>query len=60
MWETGETWAERGKNVEKKRIGPVAASPDNLKNNKDAGGGAQGTQGLSKNCTSRECALCRV
>ena len=29
-------------------------SPDNLESNKEAGGGAQGTQGSSKNCTSRE------
>ena len=38
----------------KERVGPVAANPDNLENNKEAGGGAQGTQGLSKNYTSRE------
>ena len=36
------------------RVGSVAASPDNLENNKEAEGGAQGTQGLSKNCTRRE------
>ena len=30
------------------------ANPDNLESNKEAGGGAQGTQGSSKNCTSRE------
>ena len=35
------------------RVGPVAASPDNLENSEEAEGGAQGTQGLSKNCTSR-------
>ena len=29
-------------------VGPVAANPDNLENNKEAGGGAQGTQGLSR------------
>ena len=28
--------------------------PDNLGGNKEAGGGAQGAQGLSKICTSRE------
>ena len=41
---------ERGKNVpgKKERVGPVAANPDNLENNKEAGGGARGTQGLSK------------
>ena len=32
----------------------VAANPDNLENGKEAGGRAQGTQSLSKNCTSRE------
>ena len=32
----------------------VAANPDNQENNKEARGGAQGIQGLSKNCTSRE------
>ena len=43
------------------RVCPVAANPDNSENNKEAGGGAQGTQGLSKNCTSRESvSLCRV
>ena len=38
----------------KERVGPVAADPDNLESNKEAGGGAQGTQGSSKNCTTRE------
>ena len=38
----------------KERVVPVPANPDNLENNKKAGGGDQGTQGLSKNCTSRE------
>ena len=32
--------------------GSVAANPDNLKSNKEAEGGAQGTQGSSKNRTS--------
>ena len=27
---------------------------DNLESNKEAGGGAQGTRGSSRNCTSRE------
>ena len=44
------------KKCRKEKIGPVAANPDNLESNKEAGGGAQGTQGLSKNCTSRESA----
>ena len=38
----------------KERVGPVALNPDNLETNKEAGGGAQGTQGSSKSCTSRE------
>ena len=50
---------ERGKNVEKKGLVqllpyPVAAIPDNLESNKEAGGGAQGTQGSCKSYTSRE------
>ena len=36
------------------RVGSVAANPDNLGSNKEAGGGAQGAQGSSKICTSRE------
>ena len=36
----------------KERVGSVAANPDNLESNKEAEGGAQGTQGSSKNCTS--------
>ena len=42
----------------KERVGPVtvAADPDNLESNKEAEGGAQGTQGSRTNCTrsSRE------
>ena len=53
IWEAGETWVKRGKNVEiKGLVCPVAANPDNLESNKEAGGGAQDTQGSSKNCTS--------
>ena len=44
----------KGKKCRKERVNPVAANPDNLESNKEAGGGAQGTQGSSKNCTSRE------
>ena len=36
------------------RVGSVAANSDNLGSNKEAGGGAQGAQGSSKICTSRE------
>ena len=42
------------KKCRKEGVDPVATSPDNLESNKEAGGGAQGTQGSSKNCTSRE------
>ena len=42
------------KNVEKRRVGSIAANPDNVESNKEAGGGAQGAQGSSKICTSRE------
>ena len=38
----------------KERVVPVAANPDSLGNNEEAGGGAQGAQGSSKICTSRE------
>ena len=38
----------------KEKVGSVAANPDNLGSNKEAGGGAQGAQGSSKICTSRE------
>ena len=56
MWETGETSAEEEKHVDKKgRVGSVATDPDTLENSKEAGKEAQGTQGLRKNCTSREC-----
>ena len=42
------------KTCRKERVGPAVANPDNLESNKEAGGGAQGTQGSSKTCTSRE------
>ena len=40
----------------KERVGQVAANPDNLLNREQQGSrrGAQATQDLSKNCTSRE------
>ena len=40
------------KKCRKERVGSVAANPDNLGSNKEAGGGAQGAQGSSKICTS--------
>ena len=49
----GELGGKR-KESRKERVCPVATNPDNLENNNEAGGGAQVTQGLSKNCTSRE------
>ena len=42
------------KKSRKERVGSVAANSDNLGSNKEAGGGAQGAQGSSKICTSRE------
>ena len=42
------------KKCRKERVGSVAANPDNLESNEEAGGGAQGAQGSSKICTSRE------
>ena len=47
---------EREKKCRSERVGSVAANPDTLESSKEAGGGAQGTQGSSKNCTSRESA----
>ena len=38
------------------RVGLVTADPDSLENGKEVGREAQGTHGLSKNCTSRESA----
>ena len=45
---------ESEKRCRKEIIGSVAANPDNLGSNKEAGGGAQGAQDSSKICTSRE------
>ena len=49
----GDLGGKRGK-CRKERVGSVAANPDTLESDKEAGGGAQGTQGSSKICTSRE------
>ena len=49
-------WRNFGGKRKKRRkesVGPVASIPGNLENNKEAGAGAQGTQALSKKCTSR-------
>ena len=45
---------EKGKKPRQESVDSVAAEPDNLENGKEAGREAQGTQDLSKNCTSRE------
>ena len=49
----GDTGGNK-KKCRKERVGSVAANPDYLGSNKEAGGGAQGAQGSSKICTSRE------
>ena len=49
----GDRGGKRNK-CRKERVGSVAASPDNLGSNKEAGGRAQISQGSSKICTSRE------
>ena len=50
----GGDFGGKRKKWRKERVGPVTANPDNLESTMEAGGGAQGTQGSSKNCTSRE------
>ena len=52
----GRDTGGKRKKCKKERVGSVAATPDNLDSNKEAGGGAQGTQGSRKNSTSRESA----
>ena len=52
--ENGGDTGGKGKKCRKERVGSVAANPDNLESNKEAGGAAQGTQGSSTICTSRE------
>ena len=49
----GDMGGKRTK-CKKERVGSVAANSDNLGSNKEAGGGAQGAQGSSEICTSRE------
>ena len=50
----GGDMSGKRKKCRKERVGSVAANSDNLGSNKEAGGGAQGAQGSSKICTSRE------
>ena len=52
--ENGGDMDGKRKKCRKERVGSVAANSDNLGSNKEAGGGAQGAQGSSKICTSRE------
>ena len=51
----GEDLGGMRKTCRIERVGPVVANPDNLESDKEEGGGGQGTQGSSKNFTSREC-----
>ena len=50
----GDFGGKRKEMYRKEKVGSVAANPDNLESNKEAGGGAQKTQGSNKSCTSRE------
>ena len=60
-WETGETWVEREKNVEKKRVGPVDANSDNLESNKEAGGKHKVLRAQVRTVQAdKVCPLCRV
>ena len=59
--ETGETRVESEKKCRKERVGSVAANPDNLESNKEAGGGAQGSRAQVRFVqVERACPLCRV
>ena len=49
----GDTSEKVKTKCRKERVDSVAANPDNLESNKEAGGGAQDTQGSSKSCTGR-------
>ena len=49
----GDTGGNK-KKCRKERVGSVAANPDYLASNKEAGGRAQDAHGSSKICTSRE------
>ena len=42
------------KKLRQERVGSLAADPDDLENREEAADESQHTQGLSKNCTSRE------
>ena len=53
-WYVQNKWDGNTHTHTKERVGSVAANSDNLGGNKEAGGAAQGAQGSSKICTSRE------
>ena len=50
----GRDFGGTRKRCRKGSVGPVAANSNIVEINKEAGGRAQGTLSLSKNCTSRE------
>ena len=50
----GRNLCGKRKKCRKERVGSVVANPNNLESNKEAGGGAQGTQDSSKSGTSKE------
>ena len=53
---------EREKKCRKERIGPVAANPDNIESNKEAGGGLRVLRALQVRVlqVERMCPLCRA
>ena len=57
----GEDISGKREKRKQKRVGPVAANPDNLENNKDAGGGHKVPRAQEKTVkVERVCPLCRV
>ena len=61
MWETGETFGGKRKKCRKERVGPVAANPDNLESNKEAGGEHKVLRTQVRIVrVERMCPLCRV
>ena len=50
----GGDFGGKRKKRRQERVDSAATDPDNLENSKGAEREAQGTQGLKKNCTSRE------
>ena len=52
--ENGGDLGGKRKKYRQEKVRSVSVDPDTLENNKEAKEDAKGTQGLSKNCTSRE------